>query len=460
MSNPSSPNFKPGVGRLVTDRYDFEKHIDGSSFRHNSSQIDLFSTLIVGSTPTHNVQDTLSALTAVVNSLPPSPPATTTTLGFIQINGDITGTATNIKVIGLQTKPVSNLPPTNNQVLTWDGYNGFWAPKTPTNFIAGGDLIGSNTNQQVVSLTGTTGTMNASFSVLNLTNILSSTSIGMVNRPSGAGQDFYLSAQSTNGLNQNGGNVNVAGGQKNGSGLRGGVHLRMNGALAENVLQLVEPVQNQRVLGLFSNSADVSSTNMPIGTGDMVMFIANAATLPTSGVPSGGCVVYSDGSSKLNILEPTGTQIIVGHTMAPTFTSGPTGAQTLYFTGSGTSVSTTPATLLSYTMPNNTALIVEAYFVGKMQGSVHAASYILRSSYLTNGSGAQVAMSSSVGTPVLVAGWGDLTGGTGGGTDGANWSPQPTITTSGSTVNFLSGGKFVTNINWQVTVRLTIMTAA
>lgn len=41
MANPINPNFKPGVGRLATDRYDFEKHITGNDFRHNATQIDI-----------------------------------------------------------------------------------------------------------------------------------------------------------------------------------------------------------------------------------------------------------------------------------------------------------------------------------------------------------------------------------------------------------------------------------
>lgn len=42
MANtPKTPNYKPGVGQLVTNRYDFENHIEGNSFRHNATQIDI-----------------------------------------------------------------------------------------------------------------------------------------------------------------------------------------------------------------------------------------------------------------------------------------------------------------------------------------------------------------------------------------------------------------------------------
>ena len=33
--------FTPGIGRLATDRFDFQKHIDGEAFRHTADQIDL-----------------------------------------------------------------------------------------------------------------------------------------------------------------------------------------------------------------------------------------------------------------------------------------------------------------------------------------------------------------------------------------------------------------------------------
>jgi hypothetical protein len=40
-NNPQIPNYKPGVGRLVTDRYDFENHVEGNAFRHNALAIDM-----------------------------------------------------------------------------------------------------------------------------------------------------------------------------------------------------------------------------------------------------------------------------------------------------------------------------------------------------------------------------------------------------------------------------------
>lgn len=46
-NNPQNPNYKPGVGRLVTDRYDFAGHYNGTEFRHNATQIDILNPALV-----------------------------------------------------------------------------------------------------------------------------------------------------------------------------------------------------------------------------------------------------------------------------------------------------------------------------------------------------------------------------------------------------------------------------
>ena len=149
---PQTPNFNPGVGRLATDRYDFENHITGANFRHQANQIDLFPTVVIGSTPVTNVQSAISLLATIV-SPPTIPQATHTQLGILQLNGDLGGSAFNVTVTGLQGKPISTNPPVLNNVLTWNGVA--WVPSPATNaFTAGGDLVGNNILQQVVGLTG------------------------------------------------------------------------------------------------------------------------------------------------------------------------------------------------------------------------------------------------------------------------------------------------------------------
>lgn len=152
--NPNVPNFVPGVGRLVTDRYDFQAHIDGSNFRQNATTVDLFPTLVINSVTCTTVQEAVQELLDVV-SPPTIQPATASQLGIIQLAGDLYvpgSVATAPKVGGLQGRPVANIPPTTNYVLTWSGTA--WIPMPGVTFVPTGDLSGSPTSQTVIGLRG------------------------------------------------------------------------------------------------------------------------------------------------------------------------------------------------------------------------------------------------------------------------------------------------------------------
>lgn len=68
MTNPP-PNFKPGVGRLATDRYDFESHLEGhnppgfTNFRHTADQTDMNPPVIGGAT---TVQDSFENVASFI----------------------------------------------------------------------------------------------------------------------------------------------------------------------------------------------------------------------------------------------------------------------------------------------------------------------------------------------------------------------------------------------------------
>lgn len=64
--------------------------------------------------------------------------------------GDLSGTYPNPIVVGLQGNPVSATPPTNNQVLTWNGAN--WAPANNQNW----SVIGNANTTPVTNFLGTT----------------------------------------------------------------------------------------------------------------------------------------------------------------------------------------------------------------------------------------------------------------------------------------------------------------
>lgn len=150
--NPQSPNFVPGVGRLTTDRYDFQAHIDGAGLRHNANEIDLFPTLVIESVQCTTVQQAVAELASFI-SAPTAPLATSSVPGIIQLSGDLYvpgSLATSPKVGGLQGIPLSSLAPSTGQVLAFNGT--YWAPAPGVSFTPSGDLSGSNSSQTVIGI--------------------------------------------------------------------------------------------------------------------------------------------------------------------------------------------------------------------------------------------------------------------------------------------------------------------
>src|SRR6266566_1546012 len=160
MTIPISHNFSPdnNAGRLATDRFDFQKHVNGESFRHKANQVDLSPPVIIDLQTIDNAQDAIAALANFISVNVPD--ASPSQKGIIQLGGDLLGTAVSPTVVGLQGRPVSTLPPTIDQVLLWNG--SAWAPSNlSSSFIANGDLVGNNITQNVIGLTGVSGTVAA-----------------------------------------------------------------------------------------------------------------------------------------------------------------------------------------------------------------------------------------------------------------------------------------------------------
>lgn len=149
--SPINPNFKPGVGHLVTDRFDFQNHIDGEDFRHLAQSIDLIPNITI-STPQTNVYDAIVALRDAL-TIPIIPDATTVSKGAVQLSGDIAGTATSVLVTGLRGFPVASTPPSPSQVLTWTG--SAWQPQPVTgSFTFAGDVTGTAAATVVEKING------------------------------------------------------------------------------------------------------------------------------------------------------------------------------------------------------------------------------------------------------------------------------------------------------------------
>lgn len=454
MSDPLVPNYKKDVGRLATDRYDFEDHIEGNRFRHKAAAIDVFPILVIGDDPgvtVNTVQEALVALNNVVTP-PTIQDATLITKGIVQLAGDIGGVANNVVVTRIQTSPISTLPPSDGDVLTWDGTNSVWIPSPATNaFSAAGDLAGNNVLQQVIGLTGASGIVTASCNVVNF--LSNKTPLFTENTVASGAHNFTIRAQSASGASQSGASVIIAGGKPGSGGLRGGVKLQMTSALpggypttaqspvtSANLLQLSEPAAGRRVLAL-CDANDLTSLDMPTDTGDMVIYVRDTATPPVSGSPSNGTIVYSSGG-QLWVKQQDGNQFSVGTIPNPSVW-GSNGQQTVtyrdYVTSGGSA-----ATARSFNLPDQMATRADVIFIGKKVGGADSAQFNLSIGYVRHGGGP------------LVVGSGTPTNADPRTTAGASGWTIPNINLSGNNLQVLTGFSGSTNINWLVITQLTM----
>lgn len=386
--NPQSPNFTPGVGRLVTDRYDFQGHINGTAFRHNATMIDLFPTLVIGGNTYTDVQDALVAI--IANLSPPLPLATATSPGIVQLSasGDVHGVYNIMKVTGLQGYPINTAPPAVGNLLRWNGTS--WAPSSAGTFVAGGDLSGTNNNQTVVGITGT-GTLPNRI-VAAHTDIIqfSSTSTPFINQlavnSSSDAVNLTIKAQRNTGSGS-GGSLLLEGGTASG-GLPGGVSLSVGNA--GFLFQTVEVVANQRVAAFFPSDTFVglTSTDMPMNTGNGIIYIGDTTNSGRPVVPSPtGTILWSHGG-QLNVMQEDGTSFVVanpGNTpnpiaapaqniSTPTLTpipdlSASTGGSYI-LTAGAQSVGVGGPTIFGFTFPNFTAANFDVTIVGKEVGGI------------------------------------------------------------------------------------------
>ena len=102
--------------------------------------------------------------------------------------------------------------------------------------------------------------------------------------------------------NVNGGHYHIQSGsaKTNGTtGLRGSIRLQIGAsATTGTIIEAVETIVGQQSVALCQLGAGISSTQMPSGTGNGVIYIANAATNPTANAVGGG-IQYSSAGAQL-----------------------------------------------------------------------------------------------------------------------------------------------------------------
>jgi len=116
---------------------------------------------------------------------------------------------------------------------------------------------------------------------------------GSITASSGGGAGAalnYLGQAGDVSTNALGGEPYLAGGQPGGSAKRAGAKmaLRTNAGALETMVHVTEVAANQRVFALFG---DVTATEMPAGTGDLVEYMKNCAVVPSAN-PVGGGIRY------------------------------------------------------------------------------------------------------------------------------------------------------------------------
>lgn len=311
MSDPLTPNYKKNVGRLATDRFDFQDHVDGYSFRHEAGQIDLVPSLVIDGDVRTTVQDAVSALSGII-SAPVVPDATSSVKGILKLAGDLGGIADSVTVTGIRNHPINISSPSNNDVLTWNG--SVWTNLPINTFTPGGDLGGTYLSQTVEQISGNAGNVLINVENFVIDAAMTGLNISFNSTSSSSGSDIEIYAQSSTypDPSAKGGNLYFGSGSST-SYNSGSVSLLLGSSVTHPFsfigLELAEIGSGRRILSLLNRNP--ITTEMPAGTGDGVMFIRNAQTSPSTGNPVNGAILYAD-SGTLKVRESSGNDFTLG----------------------------------------------------------------------------------------------------------------------------------------------------
>ena len=228
---------------------------------------------------------------------------------------------------------------------------------------SGADLVLDSTNFVSLGLSGgpyvyiqgpTSG------GTIAIAETLATPLINQEDKTTGNGETLTIAAQTSLGGNGNGGTLALAGGSPHGTGRKGGVRLSLDETSAEPMVEVAEVATGRRavVLGL---GAAVTATELPAGTGDRVLYIADYATAPTAD-PVSGQLLYAGGHA-LAMRSTSGVTCDV----APIGTTGGSLVTRHFHHQHGAAASTTNTfvTVATITIPASSVCFLTAYLVGK-----------------------------------------------------------------------------------------------
>jgi len=438
---PINPNIVTGAhtGRVVSDRYDFQKHIIGEEFRHDGYALNLDPPILINSEEFDDVHSAISQLSNLINP-PVIPDATTASKGIVRLRGDIEGTAEAVIVKGLRGNPVNTGSPSIDHVLTWDG--AAWGPAAPANtFTAGGDLTGTSSSQHLISISG--GSPLLIFAeVFQVSNELENFLFTHEAATTTPGSLFTIRAQSTSLSNNPGGDIVLETGEGGGGGSNG-----VYGSFSINVEEILFQIKQlttgaRTVIGL---CGEVNNTVMPADTGDNVIYIKEAITAPTAGVPVDGAILYAK-EDGLWTKSQNGDHFRLGTHPNPTIWGNTTDGQIYEGMRTTTTSTGTPAIAITISLLDpgffNAMLKVEAVIVGKKADTTLDASiHNLTRGYVVDDVGSPTAVGSQTSTDPRTNG-------------GASGWTVPAITVTGTTLQILTGANAATDIRWFVYVKV------